>query len=141
MKPYSILVISRGKASLGRMFQGYINYFNQGNIHITVSTTDIRTIHPLAIDVMREDGIELDQSLATDYLKNNFNQFDRIFVLGQLSAAAMDNISGQNVEFIPLTDPLSSGTYTGTIAMYQSVREEIKKICIEIVGSHALVNT
>ncbi|MBK6730866.1 MAG: hypothetical protein IPG60_07835 [Bacteroidetes bacterium] len=141
MKLNSILVISRGKASLGRMFQGYLQYFNKGDIQITVASTDIRTIHPLALDVMFEDGIELNQNLTVDFNKNILKTFDYIYILGYVAPEIIESLNGIPFEQYEITDPLKSDSYLNTLERYHTAREEIKKICIDLAGSFNLVKS
>ena len=141
MKPYTILVISRGKASLGRMFQGYMQYFKKDNLQIAVASTDIRTIHPLALDVMNEDGIELNQNLTVNFNMNNLNTFDHIYILGYVAPEVIESLNGIPFDQYEITDPLKSDSYLDTLKRYHTAREEIKKICIDLVGSFNLVKS
>ena len=141
MKPVTLLIISRGKASLGRMFQGYMEYFNRGNLKVTVASTDIRTIHPLALDVMNEDGIDLDQSITLDYTKYDLASFDEILILGNVSNTVLQNLNGRNFRQFKIDDPLRSESYLNTVEQYRQVREELKRICIELIGNYSLVKS
>ena len=140
MKPYTILVISRGKASLGRMFQGYLQSIEK-DIRVAVASTDFRTIHPLALDVMMEENIELDQNITLDYLKYNLYSFDRVIVLGHLSDTVLEKLNGIKFEQFNMTDPLKANSYNSTLEAYHIAREEIKKICAEIIKSIALAKS
>lgn len=141
MKPYSILVISRGKASLARMFQGYMQSIESEKVLVAVASTDFRTIHPLALDVMAEDEIALDQNLTLDFQKYNLASFDLVVILGELSAAVMEKLNQIQFQQFKITDPLKANSYNNTLEAYRMAREEIKKICHNLVAAFSSSNS
>lgn len=130
-----ILIADNLKASAGSMMRGYLNYYGCGKIIADMARNGY-VVHPLAAQVMHEDGIEL-PGYEVEAPRG------LVYSLGiRINASPIpEDIRCNDVRQFRLKDPLSLSRYDDILTAYRELREVIKTNCIEIVGSFTLKTT
>ncbi|MFN0274890.1 MAG: hypothetical protein ACKVPJ_04030 [Chitinophagales bacterium] len=116
-----ISITGNSDASLAEMMQAYLMFYLKGKYSIQVTPIINRIPHPLAIQVMLEDGVDI--------------SIPSIFKSSQLSTI---EITYNNTPLNPITfifsDPFTSSSYNTILENFRIAREEVKKASIEIAG-------
>jgi arsenate reductase len=138
MPSENLLILSSGEFSFGPMIAAYIQFYSEYRIKPTIVAVETNHLHPLAIQVMKEDGIDITgmQYHDASALQNKYK-----FVI-----ATIDNPE----KYLSQTDasemlqfqfevPVQSTAYEQVLKAYRSVREDIKTACIEFVGNYKTI--
>jgi len=111
---------------------GYLRFYSENKIKVTIYGKN-RVIHPLAEQVLSEDGIEFE---STNLSKIAINADVTIFINRNTNAGKEASSSVKHFNF---RNPLQSSDYDEILTDFRTVREEIKKACIQLVGELQLV--
>ena len=122
-----ILIKSDSTSGLAEIMSGYLRFYSENRFNVSISGKT-RVIHPLAEQVLSEDGIEYETDKKT---KSVFIPDLVIFI----NSTPNESIEGSPIikEF-RFPDPLQSNDYDKILSDFRIVREEIKKECIQMVG-------
>jgi arsenate reductase (thioredoxin) len=136
MAPKELLILCTGEFSYGHILSGYLTFYAGNQINITIVATENHHLHPLAIQVMKEDGIDISGYKSTDVSILNNRRFSLI-------ASLLDDPKWQSlwsdIPFIQMnfTTPDQSTSYEEVLELYREMRETIKTAAIELVGEYA----
>lgn len=127
-----ILIKSDSTSGLAEIMSGYLRFYSENRFNVSISGKT-KVIHPLAEQVLSEDGIEYETDKKT---KSVFIPDLVIFI----NSTPNESIEGSPIikEFRFL-DPLHSNDYDKILSDFRIVREEIKKECIQMVGELQMV--
>ncbi len=87
---------------------------------------------PLATQVMKEDGIEINDYHAIDFKKLHTENYSVIVSLTKIDVN--NSMLPTDYKSYTLQNPLDLIGYDHIVNCFREVREEIKKIAIEVVG-------
>ena len=127
-----ILIKSDSTSGLAEIMSGYLRFYSENRFNVSISGKT-RVIHPLAEQVLSEDGIEYETDKKT---KSVFIPDLVIFI---------NSTPNESIECSPIIkefrfpDPLQSNDYDKILSDFRIVREEIKKECIQMVGELQMV--
>ena len=129
---FHILIKSDSTMGLAEVMSGYLRFYSDKRINVSISVRN-KVIHPLAEQVLSEDGIEFEQ------VKKSKSAFvpDLTIYINSVSNSEIEN--SRIVKNFKFRDPLQSSDYDVILSDFRIVREEIKKECIQVVGELQLV--
>jgi len=61
-----VLFLCTANSCRSQMAQGYLEAMGQGDYEVFSAGLEPRSIHPLAVEVMKEDGIDISENESTD---------------------------------------------------------------------------
>jgi hypothetical protein len=125
MPSAQIYISGNPEANIVEMLLAYLVFYLPKECKPAIYGGISETLHPLAIQVMREDGVDLP---AVTKQENSNNQ---TIVLTYATEA--DALAPERMHF-SFADPLADPNYDLVVQNYYTLREEIKKISIEIAG-------
>ncbi|MGB4929554.1 MAG: hypothetical protein WBP43_06270 [Chitinophagales bacterium] len=124
--PLHITIISDDKSGLAEIMSGYLRFYGNHNISISLKT-ETTVIHPLAEQVLKEDGIDAWGAHAV--IPKSHQQL-KVY----LNTKHSDNNSVSSHRHYHFEDPLQFDAYDKILATFRKTREAIKKATIELVG-------
>jgi arsenate reductase len=128
----NILVLCTGNSCRSQMAEGYLRHFAGGRFDVYSAGLDVKDrVHPLAVEVMEEDGIDISGhrpkdskqylgKLAVTYL---------VIVCDRANESCPRVWPGMlNRLYWPFDDPAEfSGSKEDTLQVFRRVRDEIKE--------------
>lgn len=126
-----IIIHSDTKSSLAEIMSGYLQFYSNNTIDITLKT-EAPVIHPLAEQVLKEDGIEYKKPAKP---AGKSNSTHNIYI--NFSDAKAN--TGKYTKQFNFEDPLALNDYEKVLMAFRATREAIKKVSIELVGEIAVV--
>ena len=125
----SILFLSAGNSCRSQMAEGFARSMATGNGRVFSAGTAPRAIHPLAIRVMSEVGVDISAQWSKGWEEIPFDQFDQLIILGDDAADSCPTLPAKLARaHWPLPDPaLAQGEEEEIMRMFRQVRDEIRK--------------
>ena len=135
-----ILVLCTGNSCRSQMAEGYLRHFAKDKAEIYSAGILTHGVNPKAIEVMKEDGIDI-----SHHTSNNVNEYTNIDF--DLIITVCDNAK-ENCPYFPSTvkkshqnfpDPVNAnGTKEEIISAYRHTRDLLKEYCKKIVSEYIL---
>lgn len=129
---FHILIKSDSTIGLAEIMSGYLRFYSDNRINVTISGKN-RVIHPLAEQVLSEDGIEFEPFIISKSVIHP----DLTIIINNNTLSG--NTEDPSVKHYNYRNPLLSSDYDQILSDFRAVREEIKKDCIQLVGELQLV--
>lgn len=130
MKKKSVLFLCTGNSCRSQMAEGMVNHF-LGNTWQAVSagTEPSGYVHPMAIQVMSELGIDLSEHESKEAVRFRDRAFDLVITVCDDAAENCPVWLGRGrKEHIGFEDPaLATGTKAERLAVFCRVRDEIRQ--------------
>lgn len=134
----NILVLCTGNSCRSQIAQGYLDHFAKGKARIYSAGIETHGVNPRAIQIMKEDGIDI-----SHHTSNNIDEYrDIVF---DFIITVCDNAK-ENCPYFPgkaqrfhqnFADPSkTTGTEQEIMAAFRKTREEIKLYCKKFVEEH-----
>ncbi len=133
-----ILVLCTGNSCRSQMAEGYLRYFANGRAEVYSAGVETHGVNPMAIRIMKEDGIDISQHTSNhidEYLGITFD-----FVI-----TVCDNAK-ERCPFFPtqakkfhhnFPDPAkATGNTENILDAFRSVRGEIKEYCEKFIAEN-----
>ena len=133
-----ILVLCTGNSCRSQIAEDYLRKFSNGHALVWSAGVETHGVNPNAIDVMKEDGIDI-----SGHTSNNIEEYKDIafdFVI-----TVCDNAK-ERCPYFPSTaekfhqnfpDPAKAvGTTTEILDEFRRVRDQIKDYCKQFVAEH-----
>ena len=130
-----ILVLCTGNSCRSQMAEGYLRHFANGKAKIYSAGIETHGVNPLAIAVMREDGIDISQHTSNKIGEYSNLDFDYIITV-------CDNAK-ENCPYFPSTakrfhhnflDPAKwKGCEEEVIQQFRGVRDLVKIYCKKFI--------
>ena len=134
-----VLFLCTGNAARSQMAEGYLRAL--GDLRFTVFSAGIdpKGVHPLAIDVMFEDGIDIGNQVSEPLADFVGTEFDFIVTLCSSAKQECPNFPGQGNRYHwDLSDPAAgSGTKPEKLQIFRETRERIKEYVIEFINDNS----
>ncbi len=127
----NVLVLCTGNSCRSQMAEGYLRHFGSDRLNAYSAGTDPKDdVHPRAVDVMQEDGIDI-SSHRPKHLKKFLGRTPMRYVIIVCDSAneTCPRIwpGMQQRLFWPFDDPASfQGSGSETLAEFRRVRDQIK---------------
>ena len=130
-----ILVLCTGNSCRSQMAEGYLRYFANGKAKIYSAGIETHGVNPVAIAVMREDGIDISQHTSNKIEEYSNLDFDYIITV-------CDNAK-ENCPYFPsmakrfhhdFPDPAKwKGSDEEIIQQFRKVRDLVKIYCKKFI--------
>jgi len=123
-----ILFLCTGNSARSQMAEGLMNVLGEGQWEVRSAGIFPSYVHPLAIRVMEEIGIDISQQTSKSMDQFLGEEFDDIITLCDHAAMACPHFPGQgNRIHWSFEDPASAiGTIEERLVVFRRVRDEIK---------------
>jgi arsenate reductase len=140
MKIIKIGFICSGNSARSQMAEGYAKYFaklygKQVEIYSAGSSPALN-VNPLAIKVIKEDGIDISSHYPKSIENIPYNELDIVITLCGDAAETCPYIPGAYREHWGLPDPAKAeGSEEEKLEVFRKVREEIKKKVEKLINN------
>ncbi len=125
-----ILVLCTGNSCRSQMAEGYLKSFDPAWTVVSAGTEPSGTVHPNAIIVMKEQGIDLSQSHPKSVDEFLDQEFDYVITVcgGAKESCPMFTGKVRNRLHIGFDDPAEAeGTEEFILSEFVRIRDEIKR--------------
>ena len=125
-----ILVLCTGNSCRSQMAEGFLKSFDKNLEVVSAGTEPSREVHPLAIKVMLEEGINLSESKPKSVNKFLEQEFDYVITVcgGAKESCPMFTGKVKNRIHIGFDDPAeATGTDEFVLSEFRRIRDEIKR--------------
>ncbi len=136
MTANQILIVCSGEHSKSQMLAGYLAFYSGSRLKFEVATTFKHVLHPLAIQVMKEDGIDI-SAAKTNKLSDITKRFDIVVNMLQEETELPDSVQADEVvAYIePNTETVSA--FEDVVQQFRDAREHIRLFAIELAGKYS----
>jgi arsenate reductase (thioredoxin) len=133
-----ILILCTGNSCRSQMAEGYVRHFRPDFEVFSAGTSPAPEVHPLAIKVMNEDGVDIRS--GEPKLVNQFidQPFDYVITVCDSAKESCPVFIGDVTEQIHIgfEDPaMATGTEEEVIGVFRKVRDQIKNDFKEFLDS------
>lgn len=128
-------MLCTGNSCRSQMAEGYLRYFAQDRAEVYSAGVEAHGVHPMAIEIMKEDGIDI-----SSHTSNNINEyrdidFDFVITVCDNARERCPFFPGKARKFhYDFPDPAkATGTPEEIAAQFRHTRALIKNYCQEFV--------
>jgi len=125
-----ILVLCTGNSCRSQMAEGYLKSFNPQWEVVSAGTEPSGAVHPKAIQVMKEEGIDLSESRPKSVNEFLDDEFDYVITVCGGAKESCPTFTGKvkNRIHIGFDDPAEAeGTEEFILSEFVRIRDEIKR--------------
>ncbi len=132
-----ILILCTGNSCRSQMAEGYIKHFKPDWEVYSAGTAPAEKVHPLAVKVMEEDGVDISTGkpeLVDQYISQ---PFDYVITVCDNAKETCPVFTGDVKEQIHIgfEDPAAAqGTDDEVLPLYRKVRDQIKGEFTKFIG-------
>ncbi len=132
-----VFFLCTGNSVRSQMAEGLLNALGSGQWQAQSGGILQSYVHPLAIRVMEEIGIDISQQTSKSMDPFINKKFDYVITLCDHAAQFCPTFSGQNKRLHwPLEDPAAAiGTIEERLVVFRRIRDEIKRKIEELLKS------
>lgn len=126
---YKVLILCTGNSCRSQMAEGFLQAFDDKIEVISAGTVPAATVHPKAVSVMKEVGIDISLAVPKDVNKFINNSFDFVITVCDNAKENCPVFFGsiRNNLHIGFTDPAeATGTEDEIYNVFREVRDKIK---------------
>jgi arsenate reductase len=138
-----VLVLCTGNSCRSQIAEGYLRVLSNAALEVYSAGLTPKGVHPRAIQIMAEDGIDISSHTSNDLREYLSNRFDFIITVCDNAAEQCPVFPGDGTRLHwPFHDPAhASGTESEILAEFRTVRDQIKSQCREWIASLNLTDT
>jgi arsenate reductase len=131
-----ILVVCHGNACRSQIAEGYLRFYTTGQVDVFSAGILADGIHPLSIQVMAEDGIDISHQYSKTVASLHDKEFHYILTVCDEALQQLPILEASDKTFhFHFEDPsLVTGSEEIRLEAFRRVREEIKKYVLRMVG-------
>ena len=131
-----LLVLCSENSCRSQIAEGYLKYYTKGKIEVFSAGIKGKSIHPMAVKVMEEDGIDITCQHSNDYDEYVEKVFDHLItVCPEAKKQLPQSLKFLNIIHFEIPDPAKfSGTEEDKLTVFRNVRELIKKHMLKFIG-------
>lgn len=136
----NVLVLCTGNSCRSQMAEGYIRHFAGGRVHVYSAGIETHGVNPKAIEVMKEDGIDISMHTSNHVDEFLHIPFDYVITVCDNAKEQCPYFPSSAIKLHQdFPDPAKTvGTSEEILASFRSVRQMIKDYCREFVDQHIL---
>ena len=125
------------------MAEGYLEYYAKGNIKVFSAGLESDGLHPLTVEVMAEDSIDIAHHTSKSLKSISRNKFDYLITVCEEAKNALPaNFKVKKRFHFDIPDPATvKGTEEEVIEAFRTVRESVKKAILKFIGMELLAKT
>ena len=126
-QPIRILVLCTGNSCRSQMAEGFFRHYGKGRIDAYSAGLAPKRVHPMAIAVMHEVGIDISTNTSKHLSEYLDQQFDYVITVCDNAASNCPVFPGAGTKLHwPFDDPAdATGTEEQVLATFRRVRDEI----------------
>jgi arsenate reductase len=134
-----VLFLCTGNSVRSQMAEGLLNALGSGQWKVQSGGVISSYVHPLAIRVMEEIGIDISKKTSKSMDQFIKQRFDYVITLCDEAAQVCPSFGGQGKRFHwPFEDPAAFiGTTEERLVVFRRIRDEIKKRIEEFLRSES----
>lgn len=136
-----VLIVCTGNACRSQMAEGYIKHFANNFAEVTSAGIEAHGLHPLAVQVMEEDGLDISKqySKTLDEIPAENYDYAITVCLNAMSDPSIKKIKARKRIHIEFKDPAQiEGDLETKLKGFREVREQIKKYVLRFIGRELL---
>lgn len=128
MQQKTVLFLCTGNSCRSQMAEGFANQLRTQGINFYSAGTEPKAVHPLAIEVMKEAGIDISGYRSKGLEAVPLEQIDLVITLCGEAAEACPSFPGKTTRLHwPLPDPAQAqGSEEEILKIFREVRDEIR---------------
>lgn len=134
----NVLILCTGNSCRSQIAQGYLQYFAGSNIAVYSAGVEIHGVNPLAVETMKEDGIDISNHTSNHVDEYAEIQFDYVITVCDNAKEQCPYFPNRAQKFHHnFPDPAkATGTPEEIRAEFRQVREMIKDYCKTFVKNN-----
>ena len=123
-----MLIICTGNSCRSQMAEGLVRYLSKGTMDVFSAGTHPSRVHPMAIRVMSEIGVDISHHTSKSINKFIGEEFDYVITVCDYAKAACPIFPGaRNQQHIPFEDPVTfHGDEEQQLERFRQIRDQIK---------------
>jgi len=139
VKPITVLFVCTHNASRSQMAEGFLRHLGGDAFEASSAGTEPGELHPLAVEVMAESGIDISGQHAKsvdDFVQQRFDYVITVCDDAREACPYFPNAASRLHWSIP-NPSAAEGTHEERLAVFRTVRDGIKARVKEIVSGQA----
>ena len=131
----NILVLCTGNSCRSQMAHGYLASMTKGKATVYSAGVETHGVNPKAIAIMKEDGIDISNHTSNNITEYFTVDFDFVITVCDNAKERCPYFPSKAIKFhYNFPDPAkATGTEHEIMNAFRSVREMIKKYCVDFV--------
>lgn len=128
MQQKKVLFLCTGNSCRSQMAEGFANHLRAQGVRFYSAGTEPKAVHPLAIEVMKEAGIDISNYSSKGLEAVPLEEIDLVITLCGEAVEACPLLPGKTRRLHwPLPDPaLAKGSEEENLKIFREVRDEIR---------------
>jgi arsenate reductase len=137
-----VLFLCTANSCRSQMAEGIINHFFRDKIAAFSAGTEASYVHPTAIEVMKEIGIDISRHQSKNLTAFNGQSFDYVITLcGNANETCPLYIGATKKKHIGFDDPAKAkGTKEEVLREFRRIRDEIKEKLTAFFQAEKIIN-
>ena len=133
-----ILVLCTGNSCRSQMAHGYLQHFGKDNVLVYSAGVETHGVNPMAIETMKNDGIDISHHTSNNILEYQGIDFDFIITVCDNAKERCPYFPSKAVKFHHnFPDPAkATGSNEEIKREFERVRELIKNYCQQFISSN-----
>ena len=138
MAQKKILVLCTGNSCRSQIAEGYLRHFAGIKAEIFSAGIEVHGVNPLAIETMKEDGLDISKQTSNNIAEFRNVDFDFVITVCDNANENCPVFSSRSRKFHRnFTDPAKAiGTVEEIKQQFRNVRIAIKSYCLNFVSAH-----
>ena len=132
-----VLFLCTGNSCRSQIAEGYLNHYARNRFKVTSAGLEPSVVHPRAIYVMKEDGVDISEHTSDDVNQHIGQNFDYIITVCDNAKERCPFFPGQAERIHwSFEDPAAAeGTEEEILAVFRKVRNQIKNKIQEFLNT------
>lgn len=132
-----ILVLCTGNACRSQMAEGYLRFFTQGAADVLSAGLNPTYVHPMAVDVMQEDNIDISAARSKGVDEFSGEYFDYLVLVCQRAHDRQPaDVNAKKVVFYDIPDPEEQARNGQDLReAFNEARERVKREILRFIGN------
>jgi arsenate reductase len=129
--PVRILILCTGNGSRSQMAEGFLKSFDPGLEVYSAGTQPVSVVHPHAVEVMRELGIDISGNMTKHVLAFVSQDFDYVITVCDEAAEACPVFPGkvrQRIHYSFEDPAAATGSQEEIRTVFRHIRDEIRQV-------------
>ncbi len=134
-----ILILCTGNSCRSQMAEGFLKSFDKNLEVYSAGTTPSSKVHPKAVQVMKEEGIDLSENYPQSVSEFLDKEFDYVITVCDGAKESCPVFTGKvkNRQHIGFKDPAEvTGSEEFILSEFRRIRDEIKKEFIKFYNEN-----
>lgn len=131
-----VLVVCQGNTARSQMAEGYLRFYGKQRFEVYSAGFDACEVHPLTVAIMSEDSIDISLQRTNPIEYWQHLRFDYVILVGDKFPSDLPSYLKNAKQIVwNLPDPAKAkGTEEEKLAIFRTIREEIKSLCLMFIG-------